>query len=189
MYILYMSSFSSYFRKKHKYETLADLNAATLTPEAIIRIDPKDISSHILDKPGGVPLDERQRKALRMLLAIKRQEKKSGVNLPAREHIISQFVGLPSQVDTLIAQTTGEIVQETNKALKEQIEQKDLENRVRALSNQPPIPYTEEESLYKRQLELRKGGKRTKKYRKGSKKRFNKKSSKKNRKRATYKRK
>ena len=79
-------------------------------------------------------------------------------------------------MDDLIVKTTGEV-------LKEQVEQKDLENRLRALRDEPPIPYTEEETLYKRKLELSKGGKRTRKYRKNSRKQ-NKKSSRKNKKKS-----
>jgi len=173
-----MSSFKSYFGKKHKYETLADLIAVASTPEAIIRTDPKDIRTDILDNPS-VTLSEQQTKALRMLLAIKRQEKKSGENLAAREKVITEFLGNNSQVNALIVETTGEV-------LKEQIEQKDLENRLRALRDEPIVPYTEEEELYKRQLELRKGGKRTRKYRNKSRK-HNKKSSRKNKKRGTIK--
>ena len=174
-----MSSLKSYFGKKHKYETLADLIRERSTPEEIIRTDPKDIRTDILDKPIFPPLSEQQTKALRMLLAIKRQEKKSGENLAAREKVITQFLQFEPQVDALIVKTTGEV-------LKEQVEQKDLENRLRALRDEPTIPYTEEEALYKRKLELSKGGKRTRKYRKNSRK-HNKKSSRKNKKRESRK--
>jgi hypothetical protein len=174
-----MSSFRSYFGKKHKYETLADLIKVDTTPEEIIRTDPKDIRTDILDNPS-VTLSEPQRKALRMLLAIKRQEKKSGENLVARENVIKKFLQFDPQVDALIVETTGEV-------LKEQIEQKDLDNRLRALRDKPIVPYTEEEELYKRQLELRKGGKRTRKYKKNGSRKHNKRSSRKNKKRRTIK--
>jgi hypothetical protein len=175
-----MSSFTSYFGKKHKYETLADLIKVASTPEAIIRTDPKDIRTDILDKPIVPPLSEEQKKALRMLLAIKRQEKKSGENLEAREKVITQFLGNEPQVNALLVETTSEV-------LKEQIEQKDLENRLRALRDEPIVPYTEEEELYKRQLELRKGGKRTRKHNKKGSRKHKKKSLRKNTKRATRK--
>lgn len=183
-----MSSFRSYFGKKHKYETLADLIKERPTPEEIIRTDPKDIRTDILAKHIGPPLTKQQNKALLTLLSIKKQEKMSGVDLEGRERAIRQFLQFQPQVDALIAQTTGEIVKETNKLLEQQIEQKDLENRLRALRDEPPIPYTPEESLYKRQLELRKGGKRTRKYRKNSRK-YKKRSSIKNKKRSIHKRK
>ena len=73
-------------------------------------------------------------------------------------------------------------MQETDELLKKQVDQKDLENRLRALRDQPPIPYTFEEQIYKTKSGLRKGGKKTRKYRKFSKRRFNKKSSRKNKK-------
>ena len=174
-----MSSFKSYFGKKHKYETLADLIKVASTPEEIIRTDPKDIRTDILDNPS-VTLSEQQTKALRMLLAIKRQEKKSGENLPAREKVITQFLGFEPQVTALLVETTGEV-------LKEQIEQKDLENRLRALRDKPIIPDTEEETSYRKLLELRKGGKRTRKHNKKASRKHKKKSLRKNTKRATRK--
>jgi hypothetical protein len=167
-----MSSLKSYFGKKHKYESLADLIRERPTPEEIIRTDPKDIRRDILDKPSGPPLSEQQTKALRRLLSIKKVEKETGVNLEARKREIDKFLQFEPQADALIVKTTGEV-------LKEQIEQKDLENRLRALRDEPIVPYTEEEELRIRQLELSKGGKRTRKY--------NKKGSRKNKKRATIK--
>jgi hypothetical protein len=188
-----MSSLKSYFRKinplkkPHKYETVADLIRERPTPEAIIRTDPNDVGLHIMEEMGGVTLNEQQKKALRILLAIKREEKETGkIDLKARERVITQFLGFQPQVDALINKVTGEIVQETNKALEQQIEQKDLENRLRALRDEPIVPYTEEEKLYKRQLELRKGGKRTRKHKKKS-SRKHKRSSRKNKKRGTRK--
>jgi hypothetical protein len=184
-----MTSFKSYFGKKHKYETLADLIRERPTPEEIIRTDPKDIRTDILDKPIVPPLSEQQKKALRTLLSIKIQEKKSGENLAARETVIRKFLQIEPEVEALINEATSEIVQETDKLLKEQVDQKDLENRLRALRGQPLIPYTFEEQIYITKSGLRKGGKKTRKYRKFSKRRFNKKSSRKNKKKATHKRK
>ena len=173
------SSFKSYFGKKHKYETLADLIRDRPTPEEIIRTDPKDVRTDILAKPTGPHLSEQQNKALRTLLSIKRQEKLSGVNLAARERVITQFLEFQPKVEALINKVTGEIVQETDKLLKEQVDQKDLENRLRALKGQMPIPYTFEEEIYKTKSELRKGGRGTRKYKRSSRK-YNKKSSRKN---------
>ena len=191
------SSFKSYFGKKHKYETLADLIRDRPTPEEIIRTDPKDVRTDILAKPTGPHLSEQQNKALRTLLSIKRQEKLSGVNLAARERVITQFLEFQPKVEALINKVTGEIVQETDKLLKEQVDQKDLENRLRALRDETPIPYTFEEEIYKtksglrkggRSLELTIGGRRTRKYKRSSRK-YNKKSSRKNKKKTTCKRK
>ena len=182
------SSFKSYFGKKHKYETLADLIRDRPTPEEIIRTDPKDVRTDILAKPTGPLLSEQQNKALRTLLSIKRQEKLSGVNLAARERVITQFLEFQPKVEALINKVTGEIVQETDKLLKEQVDQKDLENRLRALRDETPIPYTFEEEIYKTKSGLRKGGisleltiggRRTRKYKRSSRK-YNKKSSRKN---------
>lgn len=178
-----MSMFKSVFGKKHKYETLADLIRERSTPEEIVRTDPKDINSAIMEQHSDVTLNEQQKRALLTLLGIKRQEKLSGVNLAARERVIMQFLQFQPQVDALIAETTGEIVKETNKLLKEQIEQKDLENRLRALRNELPIPYTVEEEIYKRKLGLKKGGRGTRKYKRSSRK-YNKKLSRKNKKKA-----
>jgi hypothetical protein len=44
------------------------------------------------------------------------------------------------------------------KKLKEQIDMKNMENRLRALDNKTPIPYTEEEDMFIRLQKL--GGKR-----------------------------
>ena len=43
--------------------------------------------------------------------------------------------------------------------IKEQLEMKDIQNRLRKLDNKPEIPYTEEETLFRR-LNALKGGKR-----------------------------
>ena len=50
-----MSSLKSYFRKKHRYETQADLK--NMTAEQIVNIDPKDVGFYIEQETGGVPLE------------------------------------------------------------------------------------------------------------------------------------
>ena len=60
----------SFFRKKHKYETQSDLQG--LSVEEIIRIDPKDIGFYIEEETGGNPLTGDKLKALKKLLAFKR---------------------------------------------------------------------------------------------------------------------
>jgi hypothetical protein len=175
------------FGKKHKYETLADL--VQMSPEQIVRIDPSDIGSHILEETGGVTLSPSQRKAVFTLLAIKNQEKKSGVNLQAREQIIKKSLGNNPEVDALLVETTM-------KVLDEDIHQKLIENRLLKIQDQPIIPYTHEELIRIRLLKLspekllesgltlqdleRKGGqKRSRKANKKSSKKANKKTSRK----------
>jgi len=52
------------------------------------------------------------------------------------------------------------MVQENMAKMREQLELKDMTNRLRALDNKPPIPDTEEESMVRRVQNL--GGKRSK---------------------------
>ena len=59
-----------------------------------------------------------------------------------------------SKVDALIVDTTKEMIAE-------QVKDKDLQNRLRALKDEPQIPYTEEEKIYKATQKL--GGKRKRK--------------------------
>ena len=47
-------SLKSYFRKKHKYETQADLK--DLTAEQIVSLNPSDVGSYIDNETGGIPL-------------------------------------------------------------------------------------------------------------------------------------
>jgi hypothetical protein len=54
--------------------------------------------------------------------------------------------------------------------MNEKVSQKQLENRLKRLNDQPEIPYTPEEELYLRVQKLSVGGK-TKKYKKSNKKR------------------
>lgn len=179
------------FGKKHRYETLGDLLRERSTPEEIIRTDPKDISRNIKrNNPSMVRLSELQELALDRLLSLKELERKSKLKpetiVKNRENTIAQFLQNQPEVDALIVEKTTEVEGE-------RIKQKILENRLRALRDEPIIPYTPEEQAYKQLLErkgeLGKGGKRTRKYRRGSKRRFNKKASRKNKKRSTHKRK
>jgi hypothetical protein len=106
-----------------------------------------------------------KKKALWTLLAIKRQNKATP-NERARQGAISRFLdteGIKSnpEVDRLIADTQTEMVQEDMAKMREQLELKDMTNRLRALDNRPPIPDTEEESMARRLNGLQ-GGKRSK---------------------------
>jgi hypothetical protein len=189
-----------------------------MTAEQILDIDPDRIGYYIQSEvdfyniPKSVNLEKwKKSEALKLILDMKRKLEKFNKKYPItyeaakgklteyKKAAYDRLVNPPSlpniktEVDSIIdqkfAEKKAQTVIQTNKALQEQIAQKDLQNRIRALGNEPPIPYTGEEALYKRVLELRKGGKRTRKYRKGSKRRFNKKLSKKNKKRSTNKRK
>ena len=158
-----MSSLKSYFRKKHRYETQADLK--NMTAEQIVNIDPKDVGFYIEQETGGVPLEGVKKKAMWSLLSIKRHNKATP-NERARQGAISRFLdteGIKSnpEVDRLIADTQTEMVQENMAKMREQLELKDMTNRLRALDNRPPIPDTEEESMARRLNGLQ-GGKRRK---------------------------
>jgi hypothetical protein len=184
-----MSSFRSYFGKKHKYETLAALLSAAPTPEAIIRTDPKDISSHILTT--RTPNDENDKNyvdkmaALNRLLSIKKTEKELGVNLEARKRAIDKFLTPNPEVDALMAQAIGEIVEETKKESQQNIELNELKNRARALRDLAPIHDEGDIQEWRRLRDLGKGGKRTRKHKKNGSRKHNKKSSRKNKKRTT----
>ena len=158
-----MSSLKSYFRKKHKYETQADLK--DMTAEQIVNLNPGEVGYYIEEETGGVPLQGVKKKAMWTLLAIKRQNKATP-NERARQGAISRFLdteGIKSnpEVDRLIADTQTEMVQEDMAKMREQLELKDMTNRLRALDNRPPIPDTEEESMARRLNGLQ-GGKRRK---------------------------
>jgi hypothetical protein len=158
-----MSSLKSYFRKKHRYETQADLK--DMTAEQIVSLNPGDVGYYIEQETGGVPLEGVKKKAMWTLLAIKRQNKATP-NERARQGAISRFLdteGIKTnpEVDRLIANTQTEMVQEDKAKLKEQIDMKNMTNRLRALDNKQPIPYTEEEDMFIRFQKL--GGKRKRK--------------------------
>lgn len=157
-----MSSLKSYFRKKHKYETQADLK--DMTAEQIVNLNPGEVGYYIEEETGGVPLQGVKKKAMWTLLAIKRQNK-ARPDERARQGAISRFLdteGIRSnpEVDRLIANTQTEMVQENTANMREQLELKDMTNRLRALDNRPPIPDTEEEAMARRLQRL--GGKRSK---------------------------
>jgi hypothetical protein len=155
-----MSSLKSYFRKKHKYEIQSDLK--DMTAEQIVSLNPSEVGYYIEEDTGGVPLAGVKKKAMFTLLAIKRQNKATP-NERARQKSITNFLereGIKSnlEVDKLMANTQTEMVQENISKIREQLELKDMTNRIRALDNKPPIPDTEEESMIRRVKNL--GGKR-----------------------------
>ena len=165
-----MSSLKSFFRKKHRYETQADLK--DMTAEQIVNLNPKDVGTYLENETGGIPLEGQKRRAMFTLLNIKKREKETP-NATAKQRAITSFLereGIKSnpEVDKLIADTQTEMVQEDMAKIKEQIEIKDMTNRLRALDNKPPIPDTEEEAMVRRLLKL--GGKRRRTVSKGKRK-------------------
>ncbi len=148
-------SLKSYFRKDHKYKSQADLK--DMTPEQIVSLNPSDIGFYVETETGGIPLTGIKKRALYNLLARKKVEKKTGVNMKTREKIISEFLkreGLKydPEVNKLLVETDY-------KATSDRLRMKTMENRLRKLKNEPEIPYTDEEEMYLRFEKLRTGGK------------------------------
>lgn len=159
-----MSSLKSYFRKKHRYETQADLK--DMTAEQIVNLNPKDVGFYLETETGGIPLEGVKRRAMFTLLNIKKREKETP-NQIAKQKAIDYFLqreGIKSnpEVDKVIAEATAELAQQNTAKIREQIEIKDLDNRLRKLRDQQPIPYTEEEEMIKRLDALRAGKRRRK---------------------------
>lgn len=162
-----MSSLKSYFRKKHKYETQADLK--DMTAEQIVSLNPSDVGTYIETETGGIPLTGVKKRALNNLLAQKRVEKESGPNPTARERVIDSFLKRENlrndpEVDKLIVQTNAEV-------MGDKVRMKEMENRLRRLRDEPEIPYTEEEKTYLRLSKLNTGGKTKRRRRHRTKKR------------------
>lgn len=174
-----MSSLKSYFRKKHKYETQADLK--DMTAEQIVSLNPSDVGTYIDTETGGIPLTGVKRRALNNLLAQKRVEKESGPNPVARERVIDSFLKRENlrndpEVNKLIVQTNSEV-------MGDKVRMKEMENRLRRLRDEPEMPYTEEEKIYLRMKNLH-AGRKTRRNRK-----LKTKKRKSNRKRRTHKKK
>ena len=156
-------SLKSFFQKKHVYNTQADLEH--LSAEEIVRLDPRDVSSHIETETGGHPLQGVKRRAMNVLVALKRENKKRP-NAAGTERAIANFLtreGLQedSEVSQLIAKTTDEMLderlKEANETMKSQLRSKDLENRLRRLKNEPTLPDTKEEAIFRRTYVLKAG--------------------------------
>jgi hypothetical protein len=155
-------SLKSFFRKKHKYETQADLK--DMTAEQIVSLNPSDVGYYIEQETGGVTLDKVKKRAIDTLLSIKKYNK-ANPNERARQGAISRFLDREGikpnpEVDAVIAEATRELMKEDDAKLKEQIDMKKVTNRLRVLNNQPPIPYTEEEDMFIRLQKLGGKGKR-----------------------------
>ena len=157
-----MSSLKSYFRKKHKYETQADLK--NMTAEQIVSLNPSEVGYYIEQETGGVTLDKVKKRAIDTLLSIKKYNK-ANPNERARQKAITNFLereGIQSnpEVDRLIEQVQQEMIEEDKIKMQEQIDMKHFENRLRALDNKPPIAYTQEEDMFIRLQKLGGKGKR-----------------------------
>jgi len=148
----------SFFRKKHKYETQADLQG--LSVEEIIRIDPKDIGFYIEEETGGNPLTGDKLKALKKLLAFKRNIPKGK---PVPESMIQQFLNEDAQINKLMGEATGEIVKEYKQKTVDDLNMLDLQRRMASLNNQMPQSVTKDESIKRKWTNL---GGRTRKPRK-----------------------
>ena len=153
----------SFFRKKHKYETQSDLQG--LSVEEIIRIDPKDIGFYIEEETGGNPLTGDKLKALKKLLAFKRNIPKGR---PVPESMIQQFLNEESQINKMMGEATNEIVKENKQQTIDDLKMIDLKRGVDSLSNRMPQPVTTDESIKRKWTNL---GGRTRKRRKTRKQR------------------
>ena len=151
----------SFFRKKHKYETQSDLQG--LSVEEIIRIDPKDIGFYIEEETGGNPLTGDKLKALKKLLAFKRNIPKGR---PVPESMIQQFLNEESQINKMMGEATNEIVKENKQQTIDDLKMLDLKRGVDSLSNRMPQPVTTDESIKRKWTNL---GGRTRKRRKARK--------------------
>lgn len=149
-------SLKSYFRKKRKYDTQADLK--DMTVEQILRLDPSDVGYHIADETGGIPLKGAKLRALYNLLAYKKVVKETGLNPQSREKQINSFLKRENLIED--PEVTSLIMKTTNDVMDEKLTQKQLENRVRRLNDQQEIPYTDEEKMYMRVKNLSLGGRR-----------------------------
>jgi hypothetical protein len=157
----------NFFRKKHKYETQADLQG--LSVEEIIRIDPKDIGFYVEEETGGNPLTGDKLKALNKLLAFKRNIPKGR---PVPESMIQQFLNEDAQTKQLINEATSEIVKENKQKTIDDLKMLDLNRGVDALNNRMPQPVTKDESIKRKWTNL---GGRTRRLRKSRKQKKSKK--------------
>jgi hypothetical protein len=111
-------SFSSYFSKKYKYQTQAELK--NLDAEQIANILPNDVNANIRDNTGGVSLTTPQQRAMFFLLQLKKSAKLQPSE-EFRKNEIAKFLRRErtnsSDVDALIAKTTRELDDENTQKL------------------------------------------------------------------------
>jgi hypothetical protein len=115
-------SFSSYFSKKYKYQTQADLK--NLDAEQIANILPNDVNAKINENTGGVSLTTPQKRAMFFLLQLKKSAKLQPSE-QFRQNAITKFLrsegSTDSEVDALIAKTTQEVDAENTAKLNKRI--------------------------------------------------------------------
>jgi glutaredoxin-related protein len=147
-----MSSFKSFFKKKHKYESQSDLKG--MTPQEIVNINPKDIGTDIVNKPSDIPLDGVQKRAMFNLIAIKKQDKitpsEAGRQNAIKNFMVREGLTKDPKVDAVINTVQKSLVDANTSKMIDQLEMKDMRNRLNKLSDKPTVPYTEEELLFKR---------------------------------------
>ena len=111
-------SFSSYFSKKYKYQTQADLK--DLDAEQIANILPNDVNAKINENTGGASLTISQKRAMFFLLQLKRSAKLQPSE-QFRKNAITKFLRSEEttspEVDELIAKTTQELNNENAQKL------------------------------------------------------------------------
>ena len=151
----------NFFRKKHKYETQADLQ--DLSVEEIIRIDPKDIGLYIEEETGGNPLTGDKLKALNRLLAFKRNIPKGK---PVPESMIQKFLNEDAEIRKVTNEATNEIVNENKQQTINDLKMLDIKRGIDTLSNRMPQPITKDEGMKRKWTNL---GGRTRKLRKSKK--------------------
>lgn len=112
-----MSSFFNRFSltKSHKYETQKALDA--LTAKQIIELHPEDVGLYIESRPADPPLSADKAKALRILLDMKKYEKKNPTLLKetkqkVRQEQIDKFLGPTKEEMSLIVGADKELRQE-----------------------------------------------------------------------------
>jgi len=151
----------------HKYKTKHDL--ARLNAEDIIKLDPKDVKSDIVENTKGVdPLSKIQNDALKSLLSIKRvtKGKDASYSQGLRNTTIDSFLKKQKpdmEVEKLIAKAQSELdaadKEKMKKQMQDEIKDVDISNRLASIRNQDITPYTEEQKQFlKSQGKL--GGKR-----------------------------
>ena len=151
----------NFFRKKHKYETQADLQ--DLSVEEIIRIDPKDIGLYIEEETGGNPLTGDKLKALNRLLAFKRNIPKGK---PVPESMIQKFLNEDAEIRKVTNSAISEIVNENKQQTINDLKMLDLKRGIDSLSDRMIEPVSDKESKDRRWTNL---GGRTRKLRKSKK--------------------
>jgi hypothetical protein len=91
------------------------------------------------------------------LLAIKKQDKLTP-NPTARQNSIKEFLEREGIREN--PEVTKVLIETDNQIMSDRVSQKQLENRLRKLKDQPQIPYTKDEELYMRLQNLKIAGRR-----------------------------